>query len=219
MRTCSVCNIKVGGNTDYCPLCQNELSGNKTDMQCYFPPEVDLRKKSMFYKIQLFASVTAAIIALVLDFVMGLHGRIHWSIISTAGVIASQIVVKRLLRKSSVFIDYIINITVCSLVLLILFSHYLNFMPFTFEYILPPVFIAMLGCLFAFFLADKKGKVLPYLIAVTVLCIVIPSVLIIIKRKTLLWDITLITGLVSLAGLIIFKGSKLLNELHKRFHM
>lgn len=219
MRNCPVCNIKVGGSYDFCPLCQNELAGDKTDVTNYFPPEIELRKKSMVYKIQLFASVAAAIVAIVLDFVIGLHGRIHWSVISTSGVIVSQIVIKRLLRKSSVLVDYIINITVSTLVLLILFSHYLNFMPFTFQYVLPPLFIAMLGTMFGFFLADKKGKVLPYLITVTALCIIVPVVLIIIKRKSLLWDITLMSGLVSLAGLIIFKGSKLVNELHKRFHM
>ena len=68
-------------------------------------------------------------------------------------------------------------------------------------------------------LFDKKGKVFPYLITVIVLSIAFPAFLILKGIKNILWDISLMTGLVSLAGLIIFRGSKLVNELHKRFHM
>lgn len=219
MKNCPVCNIKVGGNLDFCPLCQNELTGEQTEARCFFPPEIELRKKSTIYKVQLFSSVAAVIIGFILDFLIGIHLSVHWSIISAAGIIAAQIVIKRLLRKSAVLIDFIINITVWSVILLLLFSHYLNFMNFTFNYILPSICIALVCSLFGFFLFDKKGKVFPYLITVIVLSIAFPAFLILKGIKNNLWDISLMTGLVSLAGLIIFRGSKLVNELHKRFHM
>lgn len=219
MKTCPVCNLKVGGNLEYCPLCQNELTGEKTEERCYFPPEINLKKKSMIYKIQLFASVAVVIIGFVLDYIIGLHLSVHWSIISAAGIIAAQIVVKRLLRKSAVLIDFVINITVWSVIIILLFSYYLNFMNFTFNYILPALCIAMICSLYVFFLFDKTGKVLPYLITVTVLSAAVPAYLIVKDKKILLWDISLMVSLISLAGMIIFRGSKLVNELHKRFHM
>lgn len=31
MKTCPHCHIRVGGDTGYCPLCQNRLTGEQGD--------------------------------------------------------------------------------------------------------------------------------------------------------------------------------------------
>ncbi len=220
MKSCPVCGIKTGGRQNYCPLCQNELNGETNEEHCYFPQETELRKKSLVYKIQLFSGVAGIIISLMLDFMTGLHGSFHWSIIAVSGIILAETAVKRLMRKSSGPADYIINITVCAAILLLLFAHYLGFMQFTVTYILPSALTALLGTLFGFFIADKKGVFLSYLISVTVLSIIAPAVIIIFSEwETLLWKINLTAGLLSLAGLIIFIKSRFFNELQKRFHV
>ena len=118
MRHCPACGIKVSGGFQYCPLCQNELLGEKSEF-C-FPPPQKLRSISLLYKIQLFVSFTAVMISLALDFLFELNGGIHWSAIAAAGVITSQIVAWRLLRRHPGVYYFIVNIG-AGLILMLLF--------------------------------------------------------------------------------------------------
>ena len=50
MKTCPHCHIQVGGDTGYCPLCQNRLHGEQGSP--WFPPTAPrIHRASLFYKI------------------------------------------------------------------------------------------------------------------------------------------------------------------------
>ena len=53
MKTCPHCHIQVGGDTGYCPLCQNRLHGEQGSP--WFPPTAPrIHRASLFYKIVAF---------------------------------------------------------------------------------------------------------------------------------------------------------------------
>ena len=48
MKTCPHCHIQVGGDTGYCPLCQNRLTGEQGSP--WFPPTAPrIHRASLFY--------------------------------------------------------------------------------------------------------------------------------------------------------------------------
>lgn len=220
MKNCPRCNIKIGGRFQYCPLCQNELSGDETEQ--YFPAVRQLRKKNFWYKLQLFISLALVIVSIFLDFMLEIHSRIHWSIIAAVTAVIVQFVMRRLINKHSVSIHYYIyHITLASALVNLVFSYYLDYLCFSVSYIFPSLLILLVGSMFAFGITDKSGKVMVYLLTVIGWGIIIPLlVLTLVHPKfEILWQICLMLTSVVLTGTLVFKGSKVLNELHKRLHM
>lgn len=220
MRVCSKCNIKVGGDFQYCPLCQHEIEGEKSDS--YFQNSQNLKKKSMVYRIQLFASVAIMIICLFLDHVIGLSGKIHWSNISAFSIIIIQFVLKKLMHRHNVNLYYyLFNLSMSAIFILMIISHYLDFWDFSFSFILPSLLMLLFGSLFALGFIDKTGNGMTYLLAAICGGIIAPAVVLkfFAPDFVMLWQICLMLSLILLTGTIIFKGNKALNELHKRFHM
>ena len=69
MKTCPHCHIQVGGDTGYCPLCQNRLSGEQGSP--WFPPTAPrIHRASLFYKIVTFIVLTLTVIAGAVDFLL-----------------------------------------------------------------------------------------------------------------------------------------------------
>ena len=49
MKTCPHCHIQVGGDTGYCPLCQNRLHGEQGSL--WFPPTAPrIHRASLFIR-------------------------------------------------------------------------------------------------------------------------------------------------------------------------
>ena len=79
MQNCPHCHIEVGGNAQVCPLCQNPLTG--TPEESDYPEAKLLKRFSLFSKIALFLTLSAVVISLALDYLVGIHGQHHWSIL------------------------------------------------------------------------------------------------------------------------------------------
>lgn len=219
MKHCPGCSIKVGGSFQFCPLCQNELLGE--DTESYFPAPVKLKSLSMLYKSLLFAATASLLICLVLDYMIGLHGELHWSILSTIGIIDAEIVAWRLIRsRRRLLHNYITNISVGVVILLLAAAYWLGFWELCVTWLLPSVCLAVTGSLFVLCFIDRKNNVLPYLLSYLVLAEIAPAVMAIRgKELPLLWNIMVLAGAVELLGVVVFKGGLLLNELRKRFHL
>ncbi|MGN1119151.1 MAG: DUF6320 domain-containing protein, partial [Oscillospiraceae bacterium] len=181
MKTCPACKIKVGGEHRYCPLCQNELLGENSEL--YFPRPDKLKQLSIIYKIQIFISFVAGVVCLVLDCLLGLNGGVHWSMLTTAGIIVAQFVTWRLFRKRSGVYYYIANICAGVMVLLLPTAWLFGIWDFIFVFILPSLFLGAIGSLFAFTLVDKEGDVLPYLLSYIVVGAVAPIVLMVRQQE------------------------------------
>ena len=69
MNTCPHCHIRVGGDTAYCPLCQNRLSGPAGEP--YFPATAPrIHRASLLYKIVAFVLSALIVVAGAFDFLL-----------------------------------------------------------------------------------------------------------------------------------------------------
>lgn len=219
MKTCPKCRISVRGTHIRCPLCQNELLG-EADTPTY-PPITTLVRNMLVYRIQLFAAILALLLCPVLDFQIGLHGNVHWSIIADAGVLLAEFTVWQLIRKYRMIVhDWVFRISLSAMLLLVVMAYNMHFLSFCAAYIFPSFLILMTTYLFILALADKTGNVLPYLLVTIAMSIVIAgAALLLYHGFVLLWTNSLLVSAAAFIGILIFKGSKVLNEIQKRFHM
>ena len=66
MKKCPYCKISVGGDFTMCPLCQSRLEGEGE--AAYFPKPTELKKRSIFFKLQLFVAWAVVITGIGMDF-------------------------------------------------------------------------------------------------------------------------------------------------------
>lgn len=217
MKKCLNCNISVGGNVKSCPLCRNSLTGE--DSYDNWPQLNKLRAQALFYKLQLFVALSIVIIALALDFLMDLNNGKHYSLMIAIGIIIVEVVVRGFIKKSLV-ITKIINISMLHIaIILLVVAWYYGFQRFVLEWILPVLMGVTLIADFIFALIDKTQNAMVYLL-VSILTAMVAYVVIAVEwgMKPFVWSITLIISLVSLVGIMVFKGPKVISEIQKRMN-
>ena len=101
MNTCPHCHIRVGGDTAYCPLCQNRLSGPAGEP--YFPATAPrIHRASLLYKIVAFVLSALIVVAGAFDFLlMEDTPHRHFSILMAVWAVAVLRVVRAVLRAST----------------------------------------------------------------------------------------------------------------------
>lgn len=99
MNTCPHCHIRVGGDTAYCPLCQNRLSGPAGEP--YFPATAPrIHRASLLYKIVAFVLSALIVVAGAFDFLlMEDTPHRHFSILMAVWAVAVLRVVRAFLRS------------------------------------------------------------------------------------------------------------------------
>lgn len=215
MRVCPHCNIKVGGETEICPLCQNQLIGEPSED--IWPKAVSYKGQSLLYSIQLFLALSGAAVSLCIDFLLEKHGNIHWSLQVLLWVVICELLLKRFSNnhhnKSGVLT---ISLVIISITMLVTarFAGYWN----PVMRVVIPIFL-MTGLVINFIMAliDTNGNALSYLlgsIATTVIAYVVFSLQH--KDISLAWTICLIVGLVTLIGVCVFMGRRVVLEVQKR---
>jgi hypothetical protein len=218
MKFCPKCNLKIGGSTDYCPLCQNELTGEPDEN--YFPPVYELRKKSMCYKIQLMATLSAIVIAVLLDYCLDLHGALHWSSLVVLLGIISQLVTRILIKRNAGLISFITYIAMGLFVFIIIGARLVGLSDFCAGYVIPSMFMAVLGAQFLLAFLDRLGNVMVYFICTLLISMCFVGFMSVHSCSfMLLWKICGGLDLILLLGVIIFRGGRLWIEIQKRTNL
>lgn len=219
MKKCFNCNINVGGDNTTCPLCQNNLTGDNTLRN--WPQMVKLKKQTLIYKLQLFLVLASVVIGLSLDFLLDLNnGTKHWSLIVTLACIVFEFVIVGFLKRSPIPAK-IINISILHIaIVLVAASLYFDF----FEpvmYIVIPIMMGSTGVLnFVLAFVDRRENSMVYLLANIFAGVVSYGVLSIIgKNKSIAWNICLMISLVTLIGIVVFRGRKVVSEVEKRMNI
>ena len=218
MKTCPHCKINVEGNGQICPLCQNYLEGEGTPDK--WPYAVKLKKQSFLYKLQLFVSLAAAVICLGLDFMMDLSGRMHWSVIVCAIILAAQLVIRHIF-KTWYNLSRVISISVfyISILLMVIFG-YTGLWNVCIYVILPILWTALMIIDLILVFVDKSGNAMAYLLLVFPVNIVFYwIVLTVTKEVHIVWSISLMITAVALIALLVFRGKGALGEMKKRLSM
>ena len=217
MKICPSCHMKVGGYAEVCPICQNGLEGEE-EMEYYWPPAEKLKSRSVLYKVQLFVVLVGVVVSLGLDFMIGLNGVLHWSLIVALWGIGTEYTAYRLFKKGAIVPKVITLGLIVYTVFLLLTAAYGGFLQYTVEFIIPIIVLAALTANFVLALADKSENAMIYLVC-SILAGLIPYVGLLISRRgqaPVLWSVCTMVSVVTVIGIAIFKGRKMLHEISKR---
>lgn len=216
MKICPKCHIQVGGVSEVCPICQNGLEG-ESKQEYYWPPAKKLKTKSIFYKIQLLVVLTAVVITLGLDFLLDLRGTLHWSVIVALWGISAELVIYRSMKRWFIIPQLISRLIISAVILILITAKYANFWELAIAYIIPIIVLVALVTNFVLSMVDKKENAMVYLLC-SVLGGILPCIGMLITRgkAPLLWNISIMLSVISVIGIAIFKGGKMLQEIRKR---
>ena len=206
MNTCPHCHIRVGGDTAYCPLCQNRLSGPAGEP--YFPATAPrIHRASLLYKI----------VAFVLS-----------ALIVVAGAFDVLRVVRAVLRRRFNGPRQIFNLLLLVSALLVFTDWFNGYTGYSLDLVVPILCCAALVCnfIFAFLRSRFTANALVYLL-MNIGIGVLPYILLFFRidysgrldAHSLPWVICLIISVITFLGLVIFRGRALKNEIVKRLHM
>lgn len=217
MKRCLNCNIEIGGNADTCPLCQNSLTGEPTPNNWPLPKK--LKAQAFLYKLQLFLALALTVVGLSLDFLLELNTGKHYSLIIALWLIVFEWDLGRNIKRLFV-ITRTISVSVLHIcILLLITGWYFGFFEIMAYMIVPILLGALLLLNLVFSMVDTTGNAMVYFLVNILTIMIIYGVMRARHISTgLTWDISLITSLVALIGIIIFKGRKVSNEVRKRIN-
>ena len=222
MRKCPYCKIDVAGDLVKCPLCQSKLMGTEEE-PCY--PKLEAQKKrSLFYKLQLFVAWVVLIVGIGLDFTVGLrlpgYPDLHWSLLLAMWLFVIEFFIIRQFKPGTGPAGKVTKTVIATVVMWCITAHYLGFMEITFDLAVPSVLAATGIANFVLALIDKHGNTMAYLLSGLLLSL-IPSVIEFFVRDSmpLAWAVCLMISIILFAGAVIFRGKDVAAELQRRFHV
>ena len=217
MKKCLSCNIEIGGSTDTCPLCQNSLTGEATRDNSPLPKK--LKAQAFLYKLQLFLALALTVVGLSLDFLLELNTGKHYSLIIALWLIVFEWDLGRNIKRLFV-ITRTVSISVLHIcILLLVTGWYFGFFDLTAFLIVPILLGVVLVLNLVFSMVDTTGNAMVYLLTNILTIMIVYGVMKARHIATgLTWDICLMSSLVALIGIIIFKGRKVSNEVRKRIN-
>ena len=222
MRRCPYCKVGISGDNMKCPLCQSKLTGNGED-PCY--PKFEAKKKrSIFYKIQLFLAWCLLIVAIGLDFMIGLrlpgYPELHWSLLLAMWLLVVEFGIMRQFKPGTGSAGKVTMLVLITLVTWCVTAYFFGFMKITIDLVVPCALAATIIANFVLAMIDKNGNTMSYLLSGVFLGVV-PSVICYFVRNQmpLAWVICLLVCVVLFAGAVIFRGRAVAAELQRRFHV
>jgi len=222
MKNCPYCKIEVGGDAVKCPLCQSKLMGEGE--RPYYPKLEAQKKRSMFYKLQLFIAWIVLIVGIGLDLMVELRlpdkPDFHWSLILAMWLTAFEFLIMRQFKPGTGSARKVTMMVLIMLVLLSVTAYFFGFFELTMNLIVPIVFTGAIIANFVLAMVDKKGNTMAYLLSGWLFG-VIPSIILYFVRQTmpLAWSICLIVSVILLVGAVIFKGRSVAAEIQRRFNI
>ena len=222
MRTCPYCKIEVGGDLTKCPLCQSKLAGEGE--AAYFPKQTAFWRRSFLYKLQLFIIWIVVIVAVGVDFLLGVRipafPDIHYSLIISMWLIAFEFAIMRQFRERNGSARRVTMMVLIILALLAISSYYFGFFRLTVDWIAPCAITGMMIANFVLAMIDKRGNAMVYLLT-NVLIGILPCVVLLIRHKgvPITWIICMLISVILFVGAVIFKGRSVAGEIQKRLNV
>lgn len=226
MKNCPSCQIQVGEPFEYCPLCQNSLeqlsqSDNiQSEQYPYYPGYTKVKVISMFFRVQLFVVISICIIVAAIDYMFEGNIGIHWSFIMIVWAIAAEIVIAPLFRRRTIPASYVTNIALIVTVAALITAKYLNGLFVCTYYQIPIVILMTLVFNFIYALVDNEGNALIFAICNVLVGVIPPTIMLAVYGTApVMWKICFIVSVISLVGLLVFKGTKVITEVQKRLNI
>ena len=149
MKTCPHCHIQVGGDTGYCPLCQNRLHGEQGSP--WFPPTAPrIHRASLFYKIVAFVVLTLTVVAGAIDFLLLDTAHLHFSLLILVWGVAGLSVLRVLLRRRYNGPRLVFNLLLLVSALIVFTDWFTGYTGYSLDLVVPILCSVTLVCNFIF---------------------------------------------------------------------
>ncbi len=223
MQHCPYCKIEVGGNLSKCPLCQNPLSGTPSDEAPYWPEAKPLKTLSLAAKIVLFVLLSATFICLALDFLLGLHADLHWSVLVAVFSLSALLILFLVLDHPRLTVPrFLFQMLLLAIALSFFTEWFLGYRGFSLDYMMPILCSAVLVMDIVFIFVDARftQNTLVYFLMNVLIGLVTFLVLALLSHvQRIPWMICLIISVLGILSVLVFKWHSLWLELQKRLHM
>ena len=222
MRRCPYCKVDIAGDLAKCPLCQSKLMGDGE--MPLFPKLEAQKKRSLFYKFQLFIVWIVLIVGIGLDLMVDLrlpgYPNLHWSLLLAMWLVAFEFGILRQFKPGTGSAGKVTKLVLIVTAAWCVTAYYFGFIKITLDLAVPCVLAAMIIALFVLALIDRHGNTMAYLLSGVVLGVV-PSVIQYFVRDSLplAWTVCLMVSMILLIGAVIFRGKDVTAELQRRFHV
>ena len=226
MITCPHCHVQIGGDSEYCPLCQNRLPG--TPDAPYWPATAPrIHRASLFFKVVAFVVLTLTVIAGAVDFLLVDDPHLHFSLLMLVWGLAALAVLRVLLRRRYNGPRLVFNLLLLVSALIVFTDWFTGYTGYSLDLVVPILCSVTLVCnfIFAFLHSRFTANALVYLL-MNIGVGLLPYILLFfridrgrIDGHSIPWVLCLIISVVTFLGLVIFKGRDLRSEIEKRLHL
>lgn len=226
MITCPHCHVQIGGDSEYCPLCQNRLPG--TPDAPYWPATAPrIHRAGMLYKIVAFIALGSCMAGGAVDFLLIDTPHTHWSLLVVLWVIVGLLVLRGILRRRYNGPRQLFNLLLIVSAMLIFTDWFHGYTGFSLDLVVPILCSISLVCNFFFSIVRSRYTVnaLVYML-MNIGIGILPYLLLFFRvgagtmnARNIPWVICLIISMITFLGLVIFRGRDLRCELEKRLHL
>ena len=226
MITCPHCHVQIGGDSEYCPLCQNRLPG--TPDAPYWPATAPrIHRVGMLYKVVAFLALGSCMAGGAVDFLLIDAPHTHWSLLAVLWVIVGLLVLRGILRRRYNGPRQLFNLLLIVSAMLIFTDWFHGYTGFSLDLVVPILCSISLVCNFFFSIVRSRYTVnaLVYML-MNIGIGILPYLLLFFRvgagtmnARNIPWVICLIISMITFLGLVIFRGRDLRCELEKRLHL
>ena len=218
MKKCNSCNILFNIKSNFCPLCQNTLTGECCDFS--FTNNVWFKTNSLILKILLFVSITTILIFGFIELLI--YNNLKYTLYVGLGLFTNFIVIYHIL-KSYKNIFRMFGRYGFIIILLLLLWYFVIKTPIITNYIIPSVCIFELLFNLIVCIVLRRNYIVKYSsqILMNIFLLFLPIILVWFNLTTnnILPYICSLLSVISIIGLLIFFFNDIKDELEKIFNI
>ncbi len=221
MQYCKFCKVSVRGEKRCCPLCRRDLTGEANpDEEAFAEIEPCRYNKNMLLRIVSFTAIAVILFCVTINLMV--PTRIWWSVFVSAGVLCAWLTTAvGISHHRNIFNKILFQLFLVTL-LAILWDVWTGWHGWSLDYVLPCSCAASMASMFVlskvlkiptreylhYLVLDAFYGIVPILFLLTgSLRVILPSVL------------CVALSILSVAGLLIFEGKNMKEELSRKYHL
>jgi hypothetical protein len=219
MKNCKHCGVDVAGSRETCPLCQSGLEGKPT-WERYPDIPTTYQQFHMLFRILLFATVSAAVIAVAVNLL--LEGTGAWSIFVVGGVVCLWLCLSLAMKKRKNIPKGVLYQVFLVSVISIIWDVSNGWYKWSVNYVVPILcFTAMVAmAVLAKVLAWRLENMIIYFCVDGIFGIV-PIIFYFAKVLTVPYPSVICTvgSIISMVAIVVFRGDRVWAELKRRMNL
>lgn len=217
MKECKKCGISVGNAAKRCPLCGSSLTGWDKDKREFFPIVPKERKLYIFYKVQLLIFWAVFLFIILFTLIADYRSFFGKTFLVLLWLIIGEVTFTSIWRSHDYIPGIIFRCAVAGMLALGLSSLW-------YPAVIPIIPSPLIPLLILNFIAGLGGRDTNVVVCfmVNIFAIVFSWIVVVLILKDthiLIWQISFLTGVITLLGILVFRGRTLASELKKRLHL